>query len=297
MAAIESATGPEAGARPKPPGFFRAFSYPFRGARFVYREHPGLARYWLPPLLLTTAALVAVTWAALHYRADLMQAIWPAEPGGEGLWAWLVGALHGLLQWLLALGLIVAGFVVVALSTSLLAAPFNDALSEAVERIATGRSAPPASLRRFVGDLGRTLRIELVKLAVFLALMLPLLLVSLLVPGVGPLVYTVVGSLLTAYFFAFDYVDWPASRRGLGTRARLRVATRHPMTMLGLGLGVWAFLYVPLLNLLFMPGAVAGGTLLFLELWPDGLDGSDPRGKGEQSRTDARHSGNDEGNP
>ena len=32
------------------------------------------------------------------------------------------------------------------------------------------------------------------------------------------------------------------------------------------GTGVWLFLFVPLVNLLFMPAAVAGGTLLFLEL-------------------------------
>jgi uncharacterized protein involved in cysteine biosynthesis len=29
---------------------------------------------------------------------------------------------------------------------------------------------------------------------------------------------------------------------------------------------VWLFLFIPLVNLLFMPAAVAGGTLLFLDV-------------------------------
>jgi uncharacterized protein involved in cysteine biosynthesis len=36
--------------------------------------------------------------------------------------------------------------------------------------------------------------------------------------------------------------------------------------MLGFGFAVWACLFVPLLNLVFMPLSVAGGTLLFLDL-------------------------------
>jgi len=34
----------------------------------------------------------------------------------------------------------------------------------------------------------------------------------------------------------------------------------------GFGTGVWILLFVPLVNLFFMPAAVAGGTMLFLGL-------------------------------
>jgi len=36
--------------------------------------------------------------------------------------------------------------------------------------------------------------------------------------------------------------------------------------MFGFGTGVWLFLFIPFLNLFFMPAAVAGGTLLYLDL-------------------------------
>ena len=45
--------------------------------------------------------------------------------------------------------------------------------------------------------------------------------------------------------------------------------------MFGFGTGVWLFLFIPLVNLLFMPAAVAGGTLLFLDLEGEGT--SDPQ--------------------
>ena len=41
--------------------------------------------------------------------------------------------------------------------------------------------------------------------------------------------------------------------------------------MLGFGAGVYLFLMIPLVNLFFMPAAVAGGTLLFLDLEREGL--------------------------
>jgi CysZ protein len=96
--------------------------------------------------------------------------------------------------------------------------------------------------------------------------MLPLLAVSLLAPGVGPIVQGAVGFSFTALFFAIDYVDWAASRRELPARRRLRWAFAHLRPMLGLGTGIWLLLLVPIVNLVFMPAAVAGGTLLFLDL-------------------------------
>jgi uncharacterized protein involved in cysteine biosynthesis len=47
---------------------------------------------------------------------------------------------------------------------------------------------------------------------------------------------------------------------------RFGLARSRFSTMFGFGTGVWAFLFIPLVNLLFMPAAVAGGTLLFLDL-------------------------------
>ena len=74
------------------------------------------------------------------------------------------------------------------------------------------------------------------------------------------------GTLFTALYFAIDYIDWPASRRGLAFGQRLVLLRTRPLMTLGFGFAVAACLFVPLLNVCFMPLAVAGGTRLFLDL-------------------------------
>ncbi|HVZ35853.1 MAG TPA: EI24 domain-containing protein, partial [Polyangiaceae bacterium] len=109
-------------------------------------------------------------------------------------------------------------------------------------------------------------RLELFKLALYAGVMGPLWVASWLVPGAGQALYAGFAWLFTSFYFALDYVDWPASRRGLDVRQRLSLLGVRPLTTLGFGCGVAACLFVPLLNLFFMPLAVAGGTRLFLDL-------------------------------
>jgi CysZ protein len=243
---------------------FRGFAYPVRGFAILSR-HPGLARYWLPPIFITFGALVVSVVLTIAYSDDLTDLLWKpaAQTGASGF---LIGVAHGLLHalsFVLGLGLLVV--VCIALST-LLAAPFNDALSEAIEIREQGRAAPPFSLSALVREVARTVRVELLKLCVYVSVMGPLLVASWVLPGVGQVLYVAFGALFTTAYLAFDYIDWPASRRGLGIRDRLGVLRERPLRMLGFGTGVWMCLFVPLLNLAFMTLAVAGGTRLFLDL-------------------------------
>jgi CysZ protein len=251
-------------------GFWRGLTYPFRGARLVYLERPGLVRYWGMPVLLTLLAAVGIVWGAVSARDALVEAVW-STPAGEGTWADVLRALHELVEWLAVMLLVLVGLVGLSLVTSLIAAPFNDALSEAVEEHVTGRPGVPFSLRILLRDTVRTVLLELVKFALYAAVMGPLFVLSFVVPVLGQAVYAVFGFVFTALYFSIDYIDWPASRRDRGLRARAAVVRRNFWPMFGFGTGVWFFLIVPIVNLLFMPAAVAGGTLLFLDLEGDAL--------------------------
>lgn len=244
--------------------FIRGLSYPLRGFA-ILRRHPGLMRLWLAPIVITWLALGLSVWLAFAYSDDLLALVWAPPPKGGALEI-LLSALWWALRavaFVIGLSLMVVTCIV---ASTLVAAPFNDALSEAIELREAGIAGPPFSLARLVRDVLRSVRVELTKLLVFACVMGPLFVVSLLAPGVGQLLYVLVGTLFTALYFAFDYIDWPASRRGFDLRARLALLRARPLLTLGFGFGVWACLFVPLLNLAFMPLAVAGGTMLFLEL-------------------------------
>lgn len=246
-------------------GALGGLGYALRGARFVYTQHPRLARWWLPPVVLTFCALIASTWLALDLRDDVVGWLW-TEPSGDGAGAVAARGLHGALEWLAALLLIAVGVVAVALLSPLLAAPFNDALSEAVESLYAGTPPVPLRVSQLLVDVVRTVGLQLMKLAAYCAVMGPAFIVSWVLPGVGGVIYAVLGFIFTALFLAIDYVDYAAARRGLGVRDRLRASLRAWPAMLGLGTAIWLLLFVPLLNVLFMPAAVAGGTLLFVDL-------------------------------
>lgn len=248
-------------------GLLAGVGYVFRGARFVYLQHPRLAKLWLPPVLITAIALVTATWFAFDLRDDLVALLW-SEPQGEGIGASAARGLHAVLEFLAALLLIAIGAVVVALTSSLIAAPFNDALSEAIEHEYNGTPGPPLRLSLILRDAVRSIGLQLLKLGAYAAIMLPAFVVSLVLPGIGPLIYAVLGFVVTSLFLAIDYVDFAAARRGLGARERFRDALGRLPAMFGLGSAIWVLLFVPLLNLLFMPAAVAAGTLLFLDAHP-----------------------------
>ncbi len=245
-------------------GYWRGLAYPFKGLKFVFFQHPGLVRFWGPPILITLALLVVSVVLGWTWHDDVVNWMW-SQPTGEGFWVGVLGVLHWLLRAVVLLLLWAVGIVAVVFLTNVIAAPFNDLLSEAVEEIVTGKKGPAFSLKVLARDSVRTIFLELFKLVIYVVVMAPLFLLS-YVPLVGPILYAVAGFLFTTLYFAVDYVDWPASRRNRSIHYRFGMVQEHFLPMFGFGTGVWIFLFVPLVNLLFMPAAVAGGTLLFLDL-------------------------------
>lgn len=262
-----------AGAVAKSPiGFARGISYALRGMRFVYLQHPGLARYWIFPIAITAAAIFAVFYGAGSLYDDVGAAVWSLLPESwseaSGFVGWLVSALRWSIELIAGLLITLLGLVLVVLLSSVVAAPFNDALSEAVERILTGGAAPAFSFKRMLADIGRTIRIEIGKVLLYALIVGPLFLSSFFIPGVGQLI-SLVGFALTAVFLGVDYIDWPAARRDWSVRDRVAFTRRQLPAVAGFGTGVWVLLFIPIVNLLFMPAAVAGGTMLFVDVAPD----------------------------
>jgi CysZ protein len=251
-------------------GFWYGFAFPWKGAWMVYLKHPWLVRFWIWPVMITIACIAAVGYSVFSLHGDLLAWMWSA-PQGQGFWVDAARVARPVVQVLVFLLLMVLGVLVVYLMSSVLAGPFNGMLSEEIERLVKGNEAQPFTLKGLLRDLLLTVRLEGGKAVVYCGVMGPLLLASLLIPGLGQGLYTIFGVFFTMIFFAVDYTDWPLARRGHGVRARLRLVRAHAPRMFGLGVGVWLLLTLPFINLLFMPAAVAGGTLMVLDMEGDGL--------------------------
>ncbi len=263
-----------------PIGFARGLSYALRGAHFVYFSHPRLARYWLAPILITGGALLSAFYGAGTLYDDLGDAVWSLFPQSWEEATGFVGGLVTALRWLIELvsGILIAlfGLVLVFLLSSVVAAPFNDALSEAVEHILTGGQAPPFSFGRMMADIVRTIRLEVGKVLLYAVIIGPMFLASFFIPGVGQVI-SIVGFALTAIYLGVDYIDWPAARRNWSVGDRVAFTKRQLPAVAGFGTGVWVLLFIPLVNLFFMPAAVAGGTMLFVAMTDSGVPATQPR--------------------
>lgn len=260
-----------------PVGYWNGLTYPFKGVSFVFAKHPGLVKIWIFPILITLLVFCLGSWASWSFADEIISEWW-AEPEGDGFFDGVARFFHSFVEVLLSLFMWVASIIVLLFLTSVIAAPFNGALSEAVERLATGCAESPGGLRVFARDIGRTIVLELVKLVLYLAVMVPLMILQCAVPGFGSVLYSIFAFVFTAWYWGLDYIDWPAERRGWKVGERFAHARANFMTLFGFGTGVWLFLFIPFVNLLFMPAAVAGGTLLYLDMVGPAPDsgGEDP---------------------
>lgn len=248
--------------------FFDGLAYPFRGARLVYRDEKGLAAYWLVPILVTLLALGAAVLAVVRYEDAATSALWPA-PTGDGWEGDLASFLHALFEALVVALLAIAALVATLLVSGVVSAPFNGRLGEILDERVTGLVAPPFALGRVLRDVGRVLVIE----TTFFVVNALLVIVSLFAPVLSP-VTGALGLAFGSLYFGVSYLETPQATRGRTLRERVALLGRHPWQILGFGTGVGLFLFVPLVNLLFMPAAVAGGVLLHAKL--EALDASDP---------------------
>lgn len=200
-----------------------------------------------------------------------------------GLYGWLVAHLglseiaspaawwqHVLNGVIFAAGLILKALIVLLTLVLLLlityalsfvvAGPFNDALSERVEVILTGKEPPPFAFGKFVADLWRTIRVELVKAGILLAIPVVLFVVS-FIPVVGGPLYLLMTFVFGAWDLGFSYADLPYGRRAAPFKTRWAFARQHRWALMGLGAGF----AIPFFALIFAAPMVAGGTILFAE--------------------------------
>lgn len=230
--------------------------YFWRG--FPLLNHPGIRRYVIAPLLINTLLFAALIYFGAEKFDALLDSLIPA---------WL-----DWLRWLLwPIFAILSLFVVFFLFSwvgNLVAAPFNSLLAEAVQARLTGVS--PDTNTGWLG-FARDIAVsflpavlsELRKISYFLLRAIPIGLL-LLVPGIN-IVVPFLWLAFSAWMLAIEYSDYPMGNQGLSFPEQRRRLNGRRMLSFGFGAMVLLATMVPGLNLLVIPTAVAGATVMWVE--------------------------------
>lgn len=232
--------------------------YPLRAGFFILR-HPSLWPYCIIPIIINVAILVGVWQLTGTYSEQWLQ----QNLAGEKWWE---AVLHKLAQWMALLLRVIATLIAFVVVGNMASVPFNDFLSERTDRLVTGWKEPPGlTLSRRVLGLLVTIGQEAKRLGMYGAMAVSLFLLS-FIPPLAP--FAAAAQLyLSSMFFAMDYFSYPLERRGLLLlKEKKAFARQHLGTSLGFGGVMTLIALIPIVNFLFFPLGVVGGTLLFADI-------------------------------
>jgi CysZ protein len=228
--------------------------YLFEGLRLI--RQPGLRAYVVIPLIINVLVFVAL----FGYGITLVD-------------NWLTAAMADLAEWLsflywLVWLLVVATAVLIwffcfTIVANIIASPFNALLSVKVEERLTGETQAASNFKSIIAVLPRTLAREFSKLMYYLPRLIGLVLIT-IIPGVNfvaPFLWLLFG----AWMMAVQYTDFGADNNNVRFRELRDRLSDERMTSLSFGIIVYLMIAIPLLNLVVMPAAVAGGTVFWVE--------------------------------
>ncbi|MCL5270540.1 MAG: EI24 domain-containing protein [bacterium] len=243
--------------------FLRGVGDVWRGFAFL-TGHPRLWPWAIIPFLLNIALFALLTAVGWHYADAWLDKVFFAT---SSAWFAILGGVLAVLIWIVFLAAVVFLFVPLA---ALVAAPFNDVLSEKVERLYAGASVDEAFSLRALGrgivvGLGSSLRLAtltLVLLAAALALNL--------IPSIGPPLAAAASAAVTIRFLVLEFTSYSMERRVYDWRGRRDFLRRNRARTIGLGCMAFVLMLVPVVNALFIPVSAVAGTLLFCDTELDG---------------------------
>lgn len=218
----------------------------WRGVKWLLAR-PSMLLALTIPWILAIAAFGAGMWAFWTMGSGWLTTVmmgWFASWNDHWAWELAYVLVKGLMWFSVLLMCLVTSAVVLGLAAS----PVYEFISLRIERDLLGEQHFKVSWRR----IPRLLMGEVIKAAV--VTLVPLCL--LLIPGVN-----LFAGLCAAFLLGWDFYDYPLARRGWSLSERWRFVRSEFWTVLGFG--IW--LSIPVVQIVLVPMAVAGGTILNIE--------------------------------
>jgi CysZ protein len=233
---------------------------------------PGVRLLGILPVVLAALVVGALLGLLVVYVDELAGALTPFADRWDESTRTLVRVGAGLALLLGSLAVLVVSFTVIA---QILGQPFYERISDRIEH---QLGAPPAGADApWWRSFPRASLESALLLGLTLATTAPLFVLGLF-PVLGQTVVPVLQAVVAGFFLAVELLAIPLERRGLHLAGRLRFVWRHRAQTLGFGITAFLLFLVPLMNILAMPGAVVGATLLVRRLSGEPVVSGDPAG-------------------
>ena len=233
---------------------------------------PGVRLLGILPVLLAALVVVALLSLLVVYLDELAEAVTPFADRWDESTRTLVRVGAGLALLLGSTVVLVVSFTVIA---QIIGQPFYERISDRIEH---QLGTPPAGADApWWRTFPRASLESALLLGLTLATTVPLLVLG-LVPVLGQTVVPVLQAVVAGFFLAVELLAIPLERRGLHLAGRLRFVWRYRAQTLGFGITAFLLFLVPLMNVLAMPGAVVGATLLVRRLGGEAVVSGVPAG-------------------
>lgn len=215
---------------------------------------PGLRRFVLVPLAINLVLFsIMFYWLFLQLQ-DIMVMVEEWVP--EYL-SWITTILLPLAM----LGILTAFSYIFSAATNWIAAPFNGLLAERMEAHLTGHKFEDGGFKAVAKDIPRTFAREFKKLGYYLPRAIGFLILMFIIPVIGPLIWF----LFNAWMMAIQYCDYPYDNHKIPFDQMKYDLRGQKGLSFSFGIIVTAFSMIPVVNLVVMPVAICGATLMYVE--------------------------------
>jgi CysZ protein len=238
--------------------FAADFQYLKQGLNMIIQ--PGIKRFVLIPLLINLVLITLGFYYAVSWINELTSYIDGLVPN----WEWLQ-SIYQAIRWLIYPVLFISVLVMIlylfAIMANWIGAPFNGLLAEAIERKVTGEGPESLSVAQTFKDLPRLFGREIRKLAYYLPRALGILILFFIPPFsiIAPFIWFI----FNAWMMNIQYLDYPMDNHRARFTDTLSLVRTRKSASLGYGSLLMALYMIPIVNILVMPVAVAGSTILW----------------------------------
>lgn len=242
---------------------FLGLAYPLQALGYISKNKLWKHAVWAVLInVILLAGLLVLAFALAVPGLNSLEGSMRNWAADSTLWAGVVWLLV-VVMWSVGVTLLVAGSsIALLLVGQAVASPFLDILSEQVEHLELGTQELPISTKRMLLAIAVSLSDLVWGLVYLVAINLPIWLLTFYFPPPA----TVLTFVSSALLLAHEFIGLSLTRYFVNYRARWGAVWRNKWFALGFGTSSMALLVVPGLNLVLLPLAAVGGTLLYCDL-------------------------------